>query len=271
LVLSQIRNVPPEPTGFREQAVYRGGTFNLTGVDDPERLLGEVIGAGYFPTLGIAAEVGRTFLPQEDEIAGRDFVAVINHSLWERRYGGDRGVIGKTITLDLKSYKVVGVLPAGFQGLSGPADVGMPAHTLGAQNLGQRWMHSWDQVAALKPGVGIEQAKSAVALLGSRIEEAHPDPVIKGSGAKARTLNEARIDPILRRSVLVLYGAVTFVLLIACVNIANLLLARSGARQREIAIRLSVGATRMRLMRQRLTESLLLGLLGAAASLVLAW
>jgi putative ABC transport system permease protein len=256
---------------FEDTAVYRGATFNLTGTDEPERLRGEIVGASYFPTLGIGAAVGRTFLPQEDVTAEKDLVVLISHGMWERRYGADAAIVGKTISLDLRRYRVVGVLPAGFQGLSGPADVWVPAHTLRADELDQRWSHSWDQVARLKPGVSAEQAKSAVALLGPRIDAAHPDRLSTKWGAKARTLDEARIDPTIRKSVLVLFGAVTFVLLIACVNIANLLLARSGARQREIAVRLAVGATRLRLMRQLLTESLLLALLGAVASVLLAW
>ena len=256
---------------FADTAVYFNNTLNLTGTDEPERLRVEFIGASYFPVLGIRAVAGRTFLPQEDVTPGKDMVAVISHSLWERRYGADRGLVGKTIGLDQKSYTVVGVLPAGFQGLSGPADVWLPAHTLDAEEFRQAQSHSWQLVARLKPGITVEQARSAVAVLGPMIEKAYPMRTSSGWGAKARTLEETRFEPDIRNSVLVLFGAVGFVLLIACVNIANLLLARGTVRAREIAIRLAVGANRGRLIRQLMTESVLLALCGAAASLLVAW
>jgi putative ABC transport system permease protein len=256
---------------FADTAVYRNTMSNLTGTNEPEQIRGEIVGASYFPLLGVKAAAGRTFLPEEDVTPEKDLVAVISHGMWERRYGSDTAAIGKTIGLDLKTYTIVGVLPAGFQGLSGPADVWLPAHVLNGSDLEQRQMHSWEMIARLKPGANAEQARGAVALLGQRIAEAHPSRNSKGWGAKARTLSEARLDPAIRKSVLVLFGAVSFVLLIACVNIANLLLARGSTRSREIAIRLAIGANRLRLVRQLLTESLLLAMLGAVASMALAW
>jgi putative ABC transport system permease protein len=256
---------------FANTAVYRNTMSNLTGTNEPEQIRGEIVGATYFPLLGVKAAAGRTFLPEEDVTPEKDLVAVISHGMWERRYGSDRAAIGKTIGLDLKTYTIVGVLPAGFQGLSGPADVWLPAHVLSGSDLEQRQNHSWEMIARLKPGANADQARGAVALLGPRIAEAHPARNSKGWGAKARTLSEARLDPAIRKSVLVLFGAVSFVLLIACVNIANLLLARGSTRSREIAIRLAIGANRLRLLRQLLTESLLLAMLGAVASMALAW
>src|SRR4029077_18330701 len=119
--------------------------------------------------------LGRTFLPEEDVTPEKDFVAVISHRLWESRYGSDPNIAGKTISLDLKSYSVVGVLPAEFRALSGPADVWVPVHTMnGPDELDQTQSHSWQQVARLKPGMSTQQASSAVSLLGPRIDEAYP-------------------------------------------------------------------------------------------------
>ena len=258
-------------TVFQETALYTPVQVNITGTDEPERLRAEQVSASYFPVLGIRAAAGRTFLAEEDAVPGRDMVAAISYGLWQRRFGGDPGAIGRTIELDLKKYTIVGVLPAGFQGLSGPSDVWVPIHTVSAAALREPQSHSWDQVARLKPGVTPVQAESEAAQIGAAIDRAVPDSRRKGWGAKARTLEETRLEPGLRKSVVVLYGAVTFVLLIACVNLANLLLARGAARRREIAVRLAVGAGRARLVRQFLTESLLLAMLGAIASLPLGW
>jgi putative ABC transport system permease protein len=261
---------------FEDTALYRPGTFNLTGADDPELLQGELVSASYFPLLGIRAEIGRTFFPSEDETPGKDFVAVISHSLWVDRFGADPAIAGKTIVLNQRNvqrnYMVVGVMPAGFRALGGPADVWVPVHTDAARQLNEANLHSFEQVARLKPGVSIARAKAEVASLGPRIDDAFPGPAFaKGYGAKARTLDEARVDPLIRTSVLVLFGAVTLVLLIACANLANLLLARGSTRRREIAIRFAVGATKSRIVRYLLTESLLLAGLGAGASLALAY
>jgi putative ABC transport system permease protein len=256
---------------FEDVALYGASNFNVTGSDQPERIDGEAVSASYFPLLRVRAAAGRTFLPSEDAVPERDFVAVISYNLWQRRFNLDPQIAGKTINLDSKPYTIVGVLPADFQGLSGPSDIWVPIHTEDAQNLAEAQSHSWYMIARLKPGETVEHAKSIVKQLGPRVDAAFPREDAAGWGAKARTLAEAQIDPIIRRSVLVLFGAVSFVLLIACVNIANLLLARGSVRQREIAIRLAIGANRARLVRQLLTESILLALAGAAAGLAVAY
>ena len=241
---------------FEGTALYRSGTFNLTGTDEPELLQGELVSASYFPVLGVRAEIGRTFLPQEDETQGRDYVAVISHSLWVNRYGADRAIPGKTVVLNQRNYTVVGVLPAGFRSLGGPADVWVPVHTDNPRQLDEPDLHSFEQVARLKPGVSVSRAMAEVSSIGAHIDDTlHTPPSAQRYGAKARTLDEARVDPLIRTSVLVLFGAVTFVLLIACANLANLLLAPGSTRRREIAIRFAVGATKSRIVRYLLTES----------------
>jgi putative ABC transport system permease protein len=257
---------------FAGTAIYRPTMLSLTNTDRPERLVGEMVSASYFPVLGVAAKVGRTFLAEEDAVADRDYVAILSHRMWASRYGADAAIVGKKIQLAEQTYTVVGVLPAGFQALSGPADLWIPAHLDGEQ-LSEPFLHSWQVVARLKPGVTAEQAKREVAALGPRVDQAQPnrpDYMKTYGGAVARTLDEARLEPEIRKSVLVLFGAVGFVLLIACVNLANLLLARVSTRQREMSIRLAVGASRARIVRYLLTESLLLALAGGAASLLLA-
>jgi putative ABC transport system permease protein len=259
-------------TAFQDTAIYVSSSFNLTGTGEPDQLRAETVSASYFPVLGAEAQVGRTFRPDEDVIMEKDLVAVISHSLWERRFGSDPQIAGKTIGLDQHRFTIVGVMPAAFQPLSGPADVWVPVHSNHDPGLEtQAQSHYWECVARLKDGVSAAQAQREVAALGSRIEAAYPRVELKGWGAKARTLEETRLDPLMRRSILVLFGAVGAVLLIACVNVANLVLARGASRQREIAVRLAVGASRTRLVRQLLTESIVLAVIGAAASLALAW
>ena len=258
---------------FEDAALYSTLLINLTGDGEPERLQMEEVSSGYFPILGVDAQLGRTFLPAEDAIPGQSFVTILSDGLWRRRFGADPSVIGRMIDLDSKPYTVVGVLPAKFQGLGSPADLWVPVHRLDSETLGQRWQHNWSLVARIKPDVRVEQAQSATRVLGRIIDEAHPDStdVRSGWGAMAEPLEDIRTDPTIRDSVLVLFGAVSFVLLIACVNVANLLLARGNSRKREIAIRCAIGASRFRVIRQLLTESLLLAILGGAASLAFAY
>ena len=245
------------------QDVFEGlGTFNrddftFTNTDDAERIVGEVVSASYFTVLRIETMMGRTFVLEEDE-PGAQPVAILSYGLWQRRYAAAPDVIDQAIRLNSVSYNIVGVLPPAFTGLSGVAEVYLPASVYAAA-MNSPTAHAQNVIARLKPGVTIAQAKDATSVYGRRIDEVYPAPQAVGAwGAHARTLEEVRVEPVIRTSVLLLFGAVGFVLLIACVNLANLLLGRAASRERELAIRLSVGAGRGRIVRQLLTESAVL-------------
>ena len=257
---------------FSEHALFARREWSLTGNGEPERVRGEIIGARYLTTLGMTPHIGRDFSNNEDRTPGMDGIVMFGYALWQRRFGGDPNVIGRVVRLSAIPYTVVGVLPPGFRGLTGEAEAWIPLMTMTAEGLNQRWSHSYYAVARRKPGVSEEQARAAVTLLGHRVDAAIPDSRgVAKFGAMALSLHDSRVDALIRRSALVLLGAVGFVLLIGCVNLANLILARAATRQREVAIRLAMGATRGRLVRQFLTESLILAGAGAIAGVGVAY
>ena len=240
-------------------------SFNLTGVGDPERIDGRRVSATLFPLLGVEPQLGRAFRPEEDQ-PGANHVVIMSHGLWQRRCGADPVIIGKPINLNGESFTVVGVMPRSFQFPTRNDQLWIPI-AFDAKQAGQRGNHYLEVVARLKPGVTWRKAQAEMTTIAGRLEQQYPE-TNASIGAIVTPLHEQVVGDI-KPALLILLGAVAFVLLIACANVANLLLARAAVRQKEIALRLAVGASRSRLMRQFLTESVLLSFLGGGVGLLL--
>jgi predicted permease len=255
---------------FDGMAVYNPVGSTLTGGDEPERVKCEQVSAAYFSILGVTPILGRTFLPSEDQVPMRDQVVILSEGLWKRRFGADASVIGKTLrTASGRNLNVVGVVPASFGGISDSVDMWVPYMLSGsAGNLAERGDRGIAVLAHLKPGVSLAQAQAELDVVCQRLAREYPG-TNEARGVEVAPLDTELLGDI-RPAVLALLGAVAFVLLIACANVANLLLARSEARQREIALRVALGAGRLRLWRQLITESCVLATIGAGAGLLLA-
>src|ERR1700730_8467769 len=239
--------------------------FSLTGEGEPLRVLASYASAGLFPMLGAHVVAGRSFVPEEDR-AGNAPVVILGHRLWQSWFGGDPRVVGRTIVLDGQRYTVVGVLPVGFQLLRWP-DLWMPIGQFN-DDLTEHIHHAFDAVARLRPGVSLVQARDEINRLNQQEAIKYPNEH-KNFGVSVQSLQDPSAAQ-LRNTLMVLFGAVGLVLLIACANIVNLLLVRNAAREREVALRTALGASPWRLIRQLLTESTLLSLAGGALGLLLA-
>ena len=269
--VSDFLDVQKSATTLEYVAMFQGSGTVLTEGGDPERVLGAAVTADYFPLLGVKPELGRVFTRDEDKPGGPD-VIVLSHSLWQRRFGSDPNIIGREINIGGKTT-VVGIMPPGFQYpiSDEPQDYWepmFPAQWLTNERREERANRWLPVIARLKPGVTLAQAKADLDLLSKQIEQQFPQSNTNIIFNAVSMHEEMTRD--YRSALLIMLGAVGLVLLIACANVANLLLASAAARQKEVAIRMALGASRLRIASQLLTESVLLSLAGGALGLLLA-
>ena len=254
-------------TSFESLAAHRWQGFNLTGGDQPERIIGRRVSSSMLSVLGVAPAIGRDFAADEDREGSR--VAIISDALWRRRMAADPSAVGKTLTLDDEPYQVIGVLPADFHFFFN-ADILTTMESTKEQWQAARSRHPGIQVVArLKPGVNLAQARADMASIAGALGQEYPD-TNKEHWVTVLSLYEATVSDV-RKLLLMLLGAVSFVLLIACANVANLMLVRAAGRQKEVAIRSALGASRLRVVRLLITESVMLSLAGGTLGLLTAY
>jgi putative ABC transport system permease protein len=258
-----------QATLFEGMGAFAERSFNLTGVGEPERLDGRRVSANLFDLLGVKPILGRNFVPEEDKPGTK--VALLNETLWKRRFGGDPGVIGRSLSLNGEPYTVVGVLPSSVRlpAFGNWRDQVWVPLAFPAEEAAARGNHFLEIIGRMKPGVTVPRARAEMETIAARLAQQYPEYNTR-IGAVVNPLHEEIVGN-MKPALLILLGAVAFVLLIACANVANLLLARAAARHKEIALRLALGADRARLTKQLLVESVMLSMLGAMVGLALAY
>ena len=253
-------------TTFTDLAAFSDNNFNLTGDGEPERVTCAQVTASLFTTLGVQPLRGRVFLPEEDR-PGVSNVAIVSEGFWQRRYGHDEGILQNTLTLNNKPYTIVGVMPGSFR-FPGEFDIWLPLALDPVKELQSDMFTLVEVVGRLKPEANLQSAQAELGLITQQASEQSKDPVPL-SAVEVAPLQQQLVAGV-RWTVLVLWGAVALVMLLACVNVASLMISRTLARQREMAVRAAVGARRWQLVRQLLTESVLVGIVGGALGLLIA-
>jgi predicted permease len=255
---------------FENLAAYTGQGFNLSGVGEPERLRGSWASANLFSTLGTNAALGRTFLKEEDQFQ-HDQVVLLSYALWQRRFAADPSIVNQSITIDGQSVRVVGVMPSGFQFPEKDTELWRPL-ALDPELLAEnnRGSHFLNVIGRLRSGVNQAQAQAELDTVTARLSEDHSQQYKFGFSVAIRSLQEDKVGGNLRKGLYILLAAVGLLLAVSCANVAHLLLANAAGRHREIAVRLALGATRRRVIRQFLTESVLLSAVGGIVGLTLA-